>query len=95
MVGNNVPMPQQLHTVEPIYPALARAARKQGAVVVRVRIEEDGRVGDATVVGSVPLLDQAALNAVQQWEYAPTIIGGRAVPVVADVTVNFVLPRPQ
>jgi protein TonB len=87
-------MPQLLQVVEPTYPPLARAARREGTVVVRAEIGEDGGVTDARVVYSVPILDQAALNAVRQWVYAPTIVRGRPVPVVAEVTVNFVLPRP-
>jgi protein TonB len=93
LISNDVPMPKTITGVQPVYPPLARAARKEGTVVVRIRIGEDGAVTDAQVVESVPLLDRAALDAVRQWTFAPTVVGGRAVASVIDVTLDFVLPR--
>lgn len=55
--------------------------------------EPDGNVKDARVVKSIPLLDDAALKAVRDWRFEPTIIEGRAVPVRMVVTVNFTLSR--
>ena len=55
-------------------------------------IDPDGRVSNARVVRSIPLLDAAAVAAVQQWEFTPTVIDGRAVPVIMTVTVNFTAP---
>ena len=54
-------------------------------------IGPDGRVTDVKVLRSVPLLDEAALNAVRQWTYTPTLLNGLAVPVIMTVTVNFQL----
>ena len=46
---------------------------------------------DARILRSIPLLDQAALDAVRQWEYSPTLLNGVPVPVIMTVTVNFTL----
>jgi protein TonB len=60
-----------------------------GTVQVEATIAPDGKVSDARVVKSVPLLDQAALDAVKQWEYKPTMVKGVAVPVIVNVAINF------
>jgi len=72
-----------------VYPAIARSARVAGAVTIEATIGEDGKVIDAKVVRSVPLLDQAALDAVRQWEYMPSLLNGVPVPVLVTVTINF------
>jgi protein TonB len=54
----------------------------------------DGKVADAKVLRSIPLLDQAALAAVRQWEYTPTLLNGVPVPVIMTVTVTFNLGSP-
>lgn len=83
--------PKQIKRVEPAYPEAARQARIQGVVTVEATIGADGKVKSAKVVGSVPQLDDAALTAVRQWEYAPTMVNGVATPVVMTVKVNFAL----
>jgi TonB family protein len=92
--GNDVPAPRKIKDVKPIYPADAQLARTQGLVVLDATIEPDGKVSTARVVRSIPLLDAAAIAAVRQWEFAPTAINGRAVPVILTVAVNFTLPSP-
>lgn len=82
-------MPVKVRGVDPIYPPIAVSARREGTVVIEARIGEDGRVTNARVVRSIPLLNQAALDAVTQWEFAPTLISGQAVPVIASVAVSF------
>jgi protein TonB len=77
--------------VRPIYPALAMASQVQGVVILEARIGPDGRVTNARVLRSVPLLDQAAIDAVLQWEYEPTILNGSPVPVLMAMTINFTL----
>jgi len=96
------PPPERLKYVEPVYPEAARAARIAGDVVIEAVIGPTGRITSATVVQSIPALDQAALDAVRQWEYTPTILDGAAVAVTMTVTVNFALegvraqdPTPQ
>ena len=90
-IGGQIRSPQKTHDVRPAYPQLALAARVQGIVIIEATIGADGRVINARVLRSVPLLDQAALDAVRQWEYAPTTLNGVAVPVIMSVTVTFTL----
>jgi protein TonB len=81
--------PRKIKDVQPVYPAIAQSARVSGAVVIEATIGSDGKVTDAKVVRSIPLLDQAALDAVRQWEYTPTLLNGVPVPVLTTVTINF------
>ncbi len=83
--------PAIIKHVPPVYPADARDARIQGRVVVEATIGATGTVVEAKVVRSIPLLDQAALDAVKQWVYEPTIVNGKPTPVIMTVTVNFTL----
>jgi protein TonB len=81
--------PIKMKDVPPVYPAVARSARVSGDVVIEATVDEEGKVADARVVKSVPLLDQAALDAVRQWEYRPSLLNGVPTPVVVTVTVRF------
>ncbi|MBI4276289.1 energy transducer TonB [Candidatus Uhrbacteria bacterium] len=90
-VGGNIKPPQRLEHVLPEYPAIARTARVQGIVIIQATINETGLVVEAEVLRSIPLLDQAALDAVRQWRYMPTLLNGKPVPVVMTVTVQFTL----
>ena len=83
--------PTKIKNVTPLYSSVARAARVQGVVMIEVTIGPDGTVQVARVLHSVPLLDQAALDAVRQWEFSPTLLNGIPVPVIMTVTVNFTL----
>jgi protein TonB len=83
--------PAKVRHVAPVYPALARAANVQGIVIMEARIEQDGSVGDAKVIKSIPLLDQAALDAVKQWRFTPTLLNGQPVAVTMTLTINFAL----
>jgi TonB family protein len=88
-VGGKIEAPIKMNDVQPIYPAIAQSAHVAGAVTIEATIGTDGKVIDAKVVRSIPLLDQAALDAVRQWEYRPTFLNGVPVPVLVTVTVNF------
>jgi periplasmic protein TonB len=66
----------------------------QGVVIMEATLGTDGKVTDVKVLRSIPLLDQAAIDAVRQWEYTPTLLNGVAVPVRMSVTVNFTLKPP-
>ena len=90
-VGGNIKAPQKKKHVNPVYPPIAQSARVQGVVIIEATIGPDGRVRDAKVLRSIPLLDQAALDAVKQWEFTPTLLNGVPVPVIMTVTVNFTL----
>ena len=93
-VGGAVGAPFKVRHVPPTYPPEAISARLQGVVILEVRIEPDGHIQDARVLRSIPVLDQAALSAVLQWEFTPTLLNGAAVPVIMTVTVQFTLPGP-
>ena len=88
-IGGKIHPPMKIKDVQPVYPAIAQSARVAGAVIIEATIGEDGKVLDAKVVRSIPLLDQAALDAVRQWEYRPTLLNGVPVPVLINITVNF------
>jgi TonB family protein len=88
-VGGNVPPPRKLHHVDPVYPEGAAKAGLMGVVIAEVEIAADGSVANARVLRSIPLLDRAALDAIRQWRFEPTVVMGRAVPVILTVTVPF------
>jgi periplasmic protein TonB len=90
-VGGQIKAPKKLRTVNPVYPPIARAARIQGTVALECVINPHGRVTDVKVVTSIPLLDAAAMEAVKQWVYTPTLLNGVPVPVIMTVTVNFTI----
>src|SRR4249920_594249 len=87
-VGGHIREPRKVVSVSPQYPALARQGRVQGIVVIECTISTEGRVVEARVIRSIPLLDQAAVDAVKQWVYTPTLLEGKPVPVIMTVTVN-------
>ena len=88
-VGGQIRAPTQLKKVQPVYPQIAQSARVQGIVILEATIGVDGKVKDVKVLRSVPLLDQAALDAVRQWEYSPTLLNNVPTPVIMTVTVTF------
>jgi TonB family protein len=91
-VGGTVREPLKIHHVDPVYPEVALRARVQGVVILEIVVDPQGNVVDARVVRSVALLDQAALDAVHQWKFRPTLLDGSPVSVKMTVTVNFKLP---
>jgi len=90
-VGSGLKPPAKIRNVDPVYPAIAQTARVQGTVIIEATIGADGRVADARILRSVPLLDQAALDAVRQWRYSPTLLDGQPTAVIMTVTVTFAL----
>ena len=89
--GGQIRNPAKTRDVRPVYPAIAVANRVEGTVTIEAVIGTDGRVKDARVVKSIPLLDRSALEAVMQWQFTPTLLNGVAVPVIMSVTVHFSL----
>jgi protein TonB len=87
--GGSIKPPTKTKDVAATYPQIAQAAHVEGVVIIEATISPDGRVQDARVLRSIPLLDAAALDAVRQWEYSPTLLNGTPVPVVITVTVVF------
>ena len=88
-VGGAIHSPKKIKDVAPIYPAIAKSNRIGGTVEVELTVGPDGKVVATRVLKSVPVLNQAALDAVEQWEYAPTRVKGVAVPVILNVAINF------
>jgi protein TonB len=83
--------PRKIADARPIYPEIARQAKKEGTVVIEAVLDTTGRVTQSRVIQSVPLLDQAALDAVRQWRYTPTTLGGQPVSVLMTITIRFTL----
>jgi protein TonB len=90
-VGGKIRPPTKIKDVTPVYPAAAKSAKVAGVVIVEATIGANGKVIAAKVLRSVPMLDEAALDAVRQWEFTPTLLNGKPVPVVMTVTINFKL----
>jgi TonB family protein len=90
-VGGSVAPPAKIVNVQPVYPPAARAQRVEGTVDVEIVISPTGTVEQARVVKPAMFLNEAALNAVRQWKFAPTVINGVAVSVKMIVKVAFVL----
>lgn len=88
-VGGDIKAPERLSAVPPTYPPIAQSARIEGDVILEAVIGVDGRVRDLRVLRSVPLLDEAAIDAVKRWRYTPTRLNGVPVPVIMTVTVRF------
>lgn len=89
--GGQVEFPKRVSYVEPMYPPIAQSARVEGTVTLEATIDEAGRVVNIRVIGSIPLLDAAAKEAVSKWRYSPTTLNGQKVPVLVTVRVTFKL----
>jgi protein TonB len=90
-VGGEIKAPARSYYVEPKYPSVALAVKEEGTVTLEATIDEAGNVKDLKVIGSRPLLDQAAMEAVSKWRYTPTRLNGVAVPIILTVRVTFAL----
>jgi protein TonB len=92
-ISGTIRRPVKIGGSDPVYSPMALAARIQGLVIIEATLSEDGRVINARVLRSLPMLDQAALDAVRTWQYTPTMLNGVPVPVIMTVTVTFTLSR--
>jgi protein TonB len=88
-VGGEIREPAKIRHVAPAYPDVAIRANVQGSVVLECTVSPMGKVTTVTVVRGVPLLNEAAMAAVKQWIYTPTLRDGVPVPVIMTVTVRF------
>lgn len=88
-IGGTVLESRILYKVDPVYPQLAKDARVEAVVILEANVDEQGNVSGVRVLQSHPLLEQAAIDAVKQWRYQPTLLNGQPVPVVGTVTVEF------
>jgi periplasmic protein TonB len=82
-----------VYDVAPKYPPEAGRARIEGTVVLTAVIGKDGTVEDVRVERGLPVLAQAALEAVKQWRYRPYLLNGEPVEVASQITINFTLSR--
>jgi protein TonB len=85
--------PRKLVDVRPVYPDIARSARVEGTVILDAVLDRRGRVSQVRVTKSSPLLDQAAIAAVRQWQYSPSMLHGQPVEVLMTVTITFKLQQ--
>jgi periplasmic protein TonB len=83
--------PDKVVNVAPVYPPLARSAHIEGYVILETVIDVSGNVTSVRVLQGHPMLDPAALDAVQQWKFTPARLNDEAIPVVMTVTVQFKL----
>jgi TonB family protein len=89
-VIGEVRAPVVIRRVQPVYPKLAITARMNGTVIVECIIDKNGRVREAHVLSSTSsLFNQSALDAVQQWQFAPGSLHGQAIDTIFDLTVTF------
>ena len=83
--------PKLIKKVDPIYPKIASEANIEGSVILEITTDIDGKVQGAKVLRSIPLLDQAAIDAVKQWVFETLIIDGQRRSVILTVSVQFKL----
>jgi TonB family protein len=88
---DNVMAVRLLKRVPPVYPPLARQARIQGTIILKVHITKSGDVANIQLVSGHPMLAPAAIEAVKQWKYDPYLLNGDPVEVETNVAVNFKL----
>ena len=91
--GGDVEAARLIYGPRPDYPQLAKSARVQGTVQLEAVIATDGTIKDLKVKSGHPLLVKAALEAVKQWRYQPTLLNGQPVEVETEIDVNFALGR--
>jgi TonB family protein len=92
-VGGNVQSAMIVSKVPPIYPAAAKAAGIQGVVHLSAIIGMDGTVQELHVLDGPAELIQAAMDAVKQWVYKPTLLNGNPVQVETTITINYTLNK--
>ena len=90
-VGGDIKAPAKIRDVKPAYPPDARADGVTGVVVSELLIGPDGNVVDARILRGVPMLDDAALDALRQWRFTPTLLNGEPQSVLVAVTISFML----
>jgi periplasmic protein TonB len=88
-VGGQIKAPALVTRVEPEYPLLAREAHIEGLVILEATVDTTGRVEAVRVLRSGGPLDEAAVDAVKQWQYSPLTLNGQPTPFVVTVTLNF------
>jgi TonB family protein len=92
-VSGEVQAAHLIRQTKPVYPPLAKMARVQGTVRFNAVIGTNGAVKELHVVSGPPLLENAAIDAVQKWLYEPTLSNGEPVEVRTTIDVNFALDQ--
>jgi len=92
-VGGNVQQARLVRQPRPVYPPLAKQARIQGVVKLSAVISKDGTIMELALISGHPLLTAAAMDAVKQWVYQPTLLNGEPVEVATQIDVNFTLSQ--
>jgi len=92
-ITSEIQRPKMIKQVDAVYPQIARQARVGGTVIVEATTDIYGRVQDVKILRSIPLLDQAAVNAVKQWVYEPFLVNGKPREVSFTVAVVFDLEK--
>src|SRR5271166_1831512 len=90
-IASQVAEANLIHDVPPQYPPEAGRARVEGTVVLMAVIGKDGTVKDVRIESGLPILAQAAIDAVKQWRYRPYLLNGEPVEVDSRITINFTL----
>jgi periplasmic protein TonB len=88
-IGGNIKESMRIRFVKPEYPELAKRARVSFTVILVIVIDEEGNVSDIKIQQGHPLLNDAAVSAVKQWKYTPTVLNGEPVPITGTVNVVF------
>jgi protein TonB len=88
-IGGDVREPKIVKLVAPVYPQLAQTARVNGTVVLEATLTVDGTVDEIRVISGHPLLIDAAIACVKQWQYEPTYLNGSPVAVILTAKVTF------
>ena len=91
-ISEGVTQAELLHKVEPVYPAEAMNSHVSGSVTLNASVAEDGTITHVEVVRGHPLLAEAAVAAVRQWRYGPSLLNGKPIAVQREVTIVFKLP---
>jgi len=92
-VTSDIQAAKLIRKVIPVYPRLAIAARISGTVHLTGIIGKDGLIQQLEVIDGPPMLVQAAVDAVRQWVYRPTLLSNKPVEVIAPINVNFTLSQ--
>lgn len=93
-VGGMVKEPRPIKVVPPVYPPLASRARVTGTVVLEATLTAEGKVEEIKVISGHPLLVDAAIQCLKQWQYEPTYLNGIAVPVILTARIHFLQAAP-
>jgi protein TonB len=92
-IGGNVQQAKLIRQPKPVYPPLAKQARISGVVHLAAVISANGTIQDLKLISGHPLLVPAAMEAVKQWVYQPTLLNGEPVEVQTQIDVNFTLSQ--